>query len=110
MHELVRTDDSIHRTDGSAMRAANAKVLNDERNRLFYIYLGGFGKRDYIAAEQVGQSPNRVFATRRAQVYWDRIVHNCRRIGPASRISALGALRLRQQCVDFRYEFIVVRW
>ncbi len=95
MHELVRADDCINGADVSAMRAANAKGLNDKRNRTPHIRLSGFRKRDSITAEQVGQSLDRVFAARRAQVYRDSFMDDRRRIRSASRISALGALRLR---------------
>ena len=110
MHELVCTDDRVHGTDVSAMRASNAKCFIDKRYRIIHISARGIRKCNKIAAEQVGYPLDRTFATRRALVDWRGFMYDCRGIGSASRVAALGTLRLRQKCVDFRYEFIVIRW
>jgi len=66
MHELVCTDDRVHGTDVSAMRASNAKYFIDKRYRILHISVRGIRKCNKIAAEQVGYPLDRTFATRRA--------------------------------------------
>jgi hypothetical protein len=94
MHELVRTDDGVHRTDISAMRTADAQSLVDKRDRLAHLGLRDFSEWHHVATQQCGQTLDRIFATRRTQIDRGRFVRDCRGVRAAPRVSALGALRL----------------
>jgi hypothetical protein len=91
------------------MRAANAQHLINERNRIAHIFPGGSFERYDVAAQQAGQSSHSIVAAGRAQVNFYAIVHDCSCIWPASGVSTLSTLCLRQQPIHFRNEVVVIR-
>ena len=109
MHKPVCADDGVHRTNVSAMRAADAQCFVNKRNGFPHISLRGRHEWHHVATQQAGQTLDRVFAARRAQVYRGRIVHDRRGIRPASRVSTLRTLRLWQKAIDLRDQVVLIR-
>jgi hypothetical protein len=91
------------------MRAANAQQLINKCDRITHIFPGGRFERYDVADQQAGQPSHSIFATGRAQVNFCAIVHDCCCIRPASGVSTLSTLCLRQQPIHFRNEILVIR-
>lgn len=81
------------------MHATNAQGLVDDRNRALKRL--SVSKRQYIGSEQRCESSNRVVAARRAEIDRNIIVDDCLGVWAAARVTALGALGLWEQFVDF---------
>ena len=91
------------------MRAANAQHLINKCDRIAHIFPAGRFERYDVAAQQAGQPSHSIFASGRAQVNFYAIVHDCSGIWPASGVSTLSTLCLRQQPIHFRNEVVVIR-
>jgi hypothetical protein len=105
VHELVRTDDRVDRAGITAVVATDARSLVNNGNRWY----DALGQRYGLFAEESCQSANRVITAGRAQVDCGRTLDNGGRIRPAAWITALGALRLRQQVIDLLHE-VAIGW
>ena len=98
MHLLGRTDDRIDRARLDAQRAADTSLLVDERHR--FRLLDRRSARLVLAPEHFRQFAHAIVAARRAQVDLGLAAGNGLGIRLAARITALGALGLRQDGVD----------
>ena len=107
MHELVRSNDCINGASAPAVVAADTRrLINDRDGRL-----NGFGQWHDLSAEQSRNSANRIVAARRTQIDGGGSVNDRRRVRLATRISALGALGLRQQVIDLLHKVAAIgRW
>jgi hypothetical protein len=104
MHELGRADDGVDRTGGNAQRATDACGLVDarDRRRRFGPACGIQG--DARAAENLGKHRDGRISTRRASIDRRGSGSDGLCVGPASRITAAAALRLRKHGIDARGE------
>ena len=100
MHLLAGAKYGVHRTGLDTDCATDTKIFIDDRDRQRLFFAIVWIKRFDIAAEQVGQSLNRRFATGRAAV--DIRLTRCYRfsVWPAAWKVALSTLCLWQQVVD----------
>ena len=98
MHLFGCTGNRIYRAGLQAQRAADANIFVDESDsgRLEYDILV---KRFEFDTEQIRQLAYTFFAAGRTMIDVRFFVGNGLRIGPATGIAALSALRLRQQVV-----------
>ena len=95
MHLLGRPENGIHRTGLDAQGTADAGLLVDDCHRLrfFDAPFGIWGQ--WIAPQQIGEGDYRALAARRTAI--DLRLSACYglRVGTASCVAALTALRLR---------------
>jgi hypothetical protein len=98
MHQMLCADDSVDRASVAAVCATDAVTFVDYRDTALNSRL--FGERQDFFAEQARQSLHCFVATRRTQIYGDAVFDNSGSVRAATRITTLGALRLRQQVIN----------
>jgi hypothetical protein len=102
MHQLMSSDDGIDGTGTAAMRAADAKGLFDECDRV--ANRSDLCQRNNVTAEEGCEAPHGFIAAGPAHIDRRFIGHDRFRIRPAARVTALCALCLRQKFIDLLRE------
>lgn len=102
VHEVLGAHDRIDRANVTAMNATDTERFIDHGNGR----VRGFRERQRVSAQQVRESLHGRLATRRTQIDRDGVIDDGRCIGPTAGVSALCALRLRQQFIDLLDEIV----
>ncbi len=100
MHMLKAANNYSHRTGSNADGAANAPSLINDSDRSWALLAVRRVQRLIRLAGEICQEPNACITPWWALIDRSLALRDGLRIGPAGRVAATRALRLRQHCIN----------